>query len=138
LENVLPAATSVSEFHRSKHTQVLRCKEHAHNLRAPEVDTLEAVDVVRSGCDILLELSRVAHHVDSLMNIEVGVGFGRGEAEERSLCVLETAFADEPGMSEVPLAKNDSPPRTLRSEENANDQRGKPHPLRDISNCSDS
>lgn len=99
--------------------EVLDGPDHADNLRAAQIHSLEAVPVGGAGCDLLLQGGRVDHHGDRLVGVKVGLAVQAGQAEQGMLGILGLALADKP-------------PGGFGSEVDGDEERERPHPLKTV------
>lgn len=100
-------------------TEVLNGPDHADNLRAAPVYSLEAVPVRGTGCDLFLQGGRVDHHGHGLVGVKVGLALQASQAEQRMLGLLGLAAADKP-------------PGGFGSKVDGDEERQRPHPLKAI------
>lgn len=101
--------------HEGGAAEILDGPDHDNNFCAAKIDPPEAIEIAGPGRDLLFERVGVDHHVDRVVDVEVGIVLG-GQAEKRTLGILDFLLADQP-------------PWRFRSEETPDDDGKGPHPL---------
>lgn len=101
--------------HEGGTAEILDGPDNDNDFCAAKIDTLEAIEIARTGGDLLLKSVGVDHHVDSVVGVEVGIVLG-GQAEKRFLGILDFLLADQP-------------PWRFWSKETSDDDGKGPHPL---------
>lgn len=127
--------------HKSRSTQVLNSPDRDGDLRAPEVDAFEAVQVRGAGGHALLKLVRVDDHGDCETR---SGGFSSGTREQQRARqgrtggvgvvggVLGRSEGNQDLASLVDLAVTNEPPGRLRGKDAADENRDRPNPLRTV------
>ena len=83
-------------------TERLRTPYHATDLRSTEVGAFETIKVRDAApVEVLLNFVRVLHHRDSLVGVEIWIGFFGGESQQRSFRVIDLLMSDQPPCCET-------------------------------------